>query len=213
MNDIRPDWIVLLVSLILGFVLRKRQQHTYLRSVPFYLLFALLIELLGRYIRTQSINNVPVYNFFSIIQILYFSYCYYHIINRNYILKLMLILPSLCLLNMIFFQGFKSFHTYTFAVNVLCIVGFSVDYYYKIFKEAEVESLLKEADFWFVTGVLLYHTTSLSIIGILNYIAALPPEIIQLTRKTLLTVNIIFYTILIIAFLCKPNTRKSIPNS
>jgi hypothetical protein len=213
MNDIRPDWIVLLVSLIIGFALRKRQQHIYLRSVPFYLLFALVVELLGRYLRTQSINNVPIFNFFSIIQILYFSYCYYQIVKQDYILKFMLVLPNLCLLNMIFFQGFNSFHTYTFTINVLCIVRFSVHYYYEVFKEAEVESLQKEANFWFVTGVLLYHTSSLSIIGILNYIAELPPELIQLTRKTLLTVNVIFYIILIIAFLCKPNTQKSILKS
>ncbi len=213
MNDIRPDWIVLIISLIIGCALKKNQQHTYLSSIPYYLLFVLLIELLGRYIRSQSMNNVPIYNIFSVIQILYFSYCYYKIIKRPYILLLIILLPILCFMNIFFLQGLKSFHTYTYAISVLCIVGFSVDYYYKVFKEAEVESLLKEANFWFVTGVLLYHTTSLSIIGILNYIAVLPPEIIQLTRKTLLSVNIIFYIILIIAFLCKPNTRKFIHNS
>lgn len=212
MYDIRPDWIVLSIAMSIGFLVIKRQADRYLRTIPFYFLFALSIELMGRMIRLKWGNNVPLYNGFSIVQNVYILWCFKQILQRPYIHKLLWIIPTLCIINICFIQGFKTFHTYTYAISVLCFVACSIDYYYSIFKAAKVDNLITEPSFWFVTGVLLYNTTSLSIIGILNYISILPPEMIQLTRKMLLNVNSIFYLILTIALLCKINFRKSIPN-
>ncbi len=212
MYDIRPDWIVLAIAMSIGFLVRKKQTQLYLTTIPFYLLFALLIEVVGRLIRVKWGNNVPLYNGFSVLQTSYILYCFDQILKRPYIRNLIWAVPMLCIINICFFQGFKTFHTYTYAISVLCFVVCSIDYYYSIFKAAKVDNLLTEPNFWFVTGVLLYYTTSLSIIGILNYISVLPPEMIKLTRKMLLNVNSIFYLILTIALLCKTNFRKYIPN-
>lgn len=212
MNDIRPDWIALTIAMSIGFLVRKRQPQPYLTTIPFYLLFALLIELVGRLIRLKWGNNVLLYNGFSVVQTAYIFYCFHQILKSPYIRKLIWAVPMICIINICFIQGFKTFHTYTYAISVLCFVACSVHYYYAIFKAASVDNLLTEPSFWFVTGVLLYNTTSLSIIGILNYISVLPPEMIKLTRKMLLNINSIFYLILTIALLCKINFRKSIPN-
>lgn len=212
MYDIRPDWITLAIAMGIGFLVRKKQSQLYLKTIPYYLLFALLTELAGRLIRLKWGNNVPLYNGFSVLQIGYIFYCFNQILQRTYTRKLVWAVPTLCIINICFIQGFKTFHTYTYAISVLCFVACSIHYYYAIFKEAKVNNLLTEPSFWFVTGVLLYYTTSLSIIGILNYISALPQEMIQLTRKILLNVNSIFYLILTIALLCKINFRKYIPN-
>lgn len=213
MNDIRPDWIVLLIASIVGLRLSKIQPSPYLKSIPYFLLFTLAIELLGRYFRLRSINNIPLFNYYSISQVTYFSYCFFLILGQKYIRILMLLLPVICLVNIHFIQGIKTFHTYSFAICVLAIVIFAINYYVKTYKEAEVDNLLTEPNFWFTTGVLLYFTTTLSIVGIMNYIAVLPPEIIQLVRKTLLNVSALFYLILLIALICRISFRKSISNS
>lgn len=213
MNDIRPDWIVLIITVIAGLWVSKKQPYPYLKSIPYFLLFTLVIELLGRYFRLRSINNVLLFNYYSVTQIVYFSYCFHQILNRKYIRKLMFILPTICILNIHFIQGIKTFHTYSLAICVLAMAIFAVNYYVKTYKETEVDNLLTEPDFWFTTGVLLYFTTTLSIVGIMNYIAVLPPEIIQLIRKTLLNVSALFYLILLIALVCRISFRKSISNS
>lgn len=213
MNDIRTDWIILLVAAIFGFIIKTRPTYTYLKSVPFFLLLTLFVELIGRYYRLRSINNVWLFNMYTVIEFTYFTYLLYCILKRTFIRRFIFFIPILCLINILFIQGINTFHTYTYAISVFIIVFLCIYYYYVTFKEGFIENLLRESSFWLVTGLLIFFTTSLSVLGVMNFIAELPKQTINLTRNILLTVNGIFYFILIIAFVCQINTRKSILNS
>ncbi len=125
----------------------------------------------------------------------------------------MIIIACTCLVDIFLVHGLKTFHTYSYALSVLIIVYVCIYYYYQTFKEAQVDNLLKEPSFWVVTGLLVFYATSLSVAGVFNFISTLPKEMIRLTRSIILFVNGIFYIILIIAFVCQINSRKSIPNS
>lgn len=213
MNEFRIDWAVLLVAMAAGFAAMREQREWHLKTLPFYLLFTLIIELISRYYRIRSVNNLPLLNIYSVLQLTYFTWCFYLMLKKKFIRIFIVLIPTICFLNIFFVQGVYTFHTYSYVLCVLFIIFFSAYFYYRIFKESIVESLIKEPGFWFVTGVLLFYTTTVSIIGILNYIAVLPPEMILLMRKTLLNVNSLFYFILIITFLCKLNIQRYIRNS
>ena len=213
MNDLRVDWMILVVAIILGILFRKKNWYPELSSLPYFLIFTICIELIGRYYRLRSINNVPLFNMFSVLQLCYFTWLIFRIQKKAYIRSFIILVPLICLINIIGIQGLKTFHTYSYSISIILIVWLCIDYYIVTFKKADVENLLKEPNFWFITALLTYYTTSISILGILNYISGLPPEIIKLTRKILLNVNSIFYTLLIVAFLCKIPIQKFIRNS
>jgi hypothetical protein len=213
MNDIRIDWIILLVAAISGFAIKSRQSFAYLKTIPFLLLLSLAIELVGRYYRIRSINNLWLMNIYSVIELSYFTYILYHILKKTFVLKLMVLIVVACLLDILFIHGLKTFHTYSYTLSVLIIVYLCIYYYYATFKEAQVDNLLREPPFWVVTGLLIFYAISLSVAGVLNYIAELPQEMVLFSRNILLGVNGIFYFILIIAFVCQIDTRKSIHNS
>lgn len=212
MNEIRTDWIILLVTAVTGYCAKSRQQFSYLKTIPPFLLLTLFVELLGRYYRLRSINNILLFNIYSVLELTYFIYTLYLILKRSFIRKLICIVPVYCLVNILFVQGLKTFHTYSYSLSVLLIVYLCVYYYYITFKEAVIENLLQESSFWLVTGFLFFYATSLSVMGVVNYLAELPKEVIHLSRNILLSVNGIFYLILLIAFICPINIQKSIRN-
>ncbi len=213
MNDIRTDWIILLVATIFGFSIKTRPTYTYLKSLPFFLLLTLLVELIGRYYRLRSINNVWLFNIYTIIEFTYFTYLLYCILKRTFVQRLIFFIPILCLINVLFIQGINTFHTYSYAICVFIIVFLCIYFFYVTFKEVLIENLFKDSSFWLVAGLLIFFATSLSVLGVMNFIAELPKQTINLTRNILLTVNGIFYLIIIIAFICQIDTRKSILNS
>jgi hypothetical protein len=213
MKEIRPDWIVLTLASIVCFIYVRRQKEYYLKTLPFFFLITLAVELIGRYYKLRSINNVPIYNLYSVLQLTYFIGCLYLILNRSFIKKLIVLIPIICILNIACIQGIKVFHTYSYTVSAIIITFLCVYYYYYLFKDALVENLWKDSPFWFVTAVFSFYTISLTIISVMNYIADLPPDTIKLIRKSLLNLNSIFYFLLFIAFICNLNTRKYSPNS
>ncbi|TDO28564.1 hypothetical protein BC659_0639 [Sediminibacterium goheungense] len=213
MNDIRIDWIILLVAVITGFSIKTRPSFPYLRTIPLLLLLSLSVELVARYYRVRSINNLWLVNLYSVIELCYFAYTLYLILRKTFVLRLMVLIACCCLIDIFLVHGLKTFHTYSYTFSVLIIVYVCIYYYYHTFKEAQVDNLLKEPSFWIVTGLLVFYATSLSVAGVFNFIATLPKEMIRLTRSIILFVNGVFYIILIIAFVCQINTRKSIPNS
>jgi len=213
MNDIRIDWFFLLVAVITGFSIKTRPAFSYLRTIPLLLLLSITVELVARYYRIRSINNLWLVNIYSVIELSYFTFTLYRILRKTFVLRLVFLIACTCLIDIFFVHGLKTFHTYSYALSVLIIVYVCIYYYYYTFKEAQVDNLLKEPSFWIVTGLLVFYATSLSVAGVFNYIAELPKEMIGLTRSIILFVNGIFYIILIIAFVCQIDTRKSIRNS
>lgn len=213
MKEIRPDWIVLTLASIVCLPYIRRQKDYYLKTLPFFFLITLAVELIGRYYKLRSINNVPIYNLYSVLQLTYFIGCLFLILKRSFVKKLMLLNLIFCVINIFGIQGVKVFHTYSYTVSAIIITFLCVYYYYYLFKEALVESLWKDSQFWFVTATFSFYTISLTIISVMNYIADLPPDTIRLIRKSLLNLNSIFYFLISIAFICNLNIRKYSPNS
>lgn len=201
----RPDIILAVLGVLLGIQTLIKYKHHNLLA---FFATSLLVEFMGYYYGRQGINNVLLFNLYSVFQFIYIMHCFEKILDFKLLGSLKFFLPLICLLNIFLIQGPNTFHTYSFMIGSLTVIVLAITYLWKLFNTGKVESLLKNARFWFAIAVLLYFTTSVSVIGIFNYIATLPKSLITLSRIILLTVNTLFYLLLLISMICERRTLR-----
>ncbi len=217
MPKLSGDLIVLFIAILVGFATRKRTHKLYHSLLPYFLLLTLMVEVYGLIYHRKGENNVPVFNFFSVIEFSFFLYFYHHVIRhpklRKTILILEFLLPAACLFNIFFYQGFYVFHTITYTIGSGVMIALGVMYIYQLFTHSERINLLKEPSFWICIAVIFFFTSSITLIGAFNYVSLLPDILRFNLQKILKAVNIFFYLIFTISFLCSIPTRKSLSNS
>ncbi len=216
MPKLSGDLIVLLIAILVGFVTRKKNHKPYHLLLPYFLLLTLLVELYGLVHHRKGENNVPVFNFFSVIEFSFFLYFFYSVSRypkiRRVIFILQFLLPVACLVNIFFFQGFYAFHTITYTIGSGLMVALGVLYIYQLFKYSERIDLLREPSFWMCIAVIFFFTSSITLVGAFNYVTLLPAIIRLNLQKILKAVDMFFYLIFTISFLCRTHTRKSLSN-
>lgn len=207
------DIFVLITTLIVGLLLLRKKDPQYLRVFPYFLLFLLTIEYIGRLKQQANQNNLLYYNLLPVVQFGFFSYFFSQVMPnekaKRVLAKTIFVLPLLCLINFFFIQGTRVFNTYTFMASAIVMIILATMYFYQSFNRETVNSRLREPSFWINTGILFFFVCTASVIGASNYISVLPME----TRKTLsaiiLLVSAFFYLTFLIAFICQINIRRS----
>ena len=96
----------------------KKRNNLILYFIPF-LFLTVTIELIGRWYVSMGIQNYAMYNFFTTLEFIFYSFLFYlHFQNALFKRISLLFIPfflSVVLINMVFIQGFgKTFNTYTF---------------------------------------------------------------------------------------------------
>ncbi len=207
------DLVVLLFSILIGFYTTARKSEMYLRLFPYFLTITLTVELIGQYYQKRGINNVLVFNLYAPIHFLFLTYFFSQVIPNKKIQILIgrygILLPLLCLSNVLFIQGPHVFNTYTFLLGSLEMILLGITYFYQLFNSVTSVNLLKEPPFWISIGIIFFSTCSVTLIGSANYIALLPKLILSNMNQILLLVDAFFYLMFIIAFLCQIRTRSS----
>lgn len=216
MQYLRFDLIFLLLAIITAFLTKRFALYHYQKIFPYFLLLMFLVEVTGEIYKQGGRHNVGLYNFFSIIEFLFFTRYFLDVLKGwqlKRVTRLLLILTPLgCLLNIFYLQGMGSFHTYTYAVGSILMATLGIIHLSQIYSTPEIQNPLKQPSFWVTSAIIFFFTTSVSIIGIFNYVAVLSAQIVQLSKTILLTINCLFYLLFIISFLCQKNSRKSILN-
>lgn len=209
------DLITLAVAIPIGFIGFKKTNPPYLKALPFFLLLTFAVELLGEWLQGPGHNNVLLYNLFTVLEVTFYTWFFKSVIQGNKkvhqrILILLYLLPTLCLVNIFFIQGPKVFHTYSYCIASLVMVVLSITYFYHLFHDEKRVNLFREPAFWISIGILFFFISSVSVLGVVNYVSTLPKNISYLLQKLLLITNAFFYLLFIIAFLCRINIRKSL---
>ena len=185
--------------------------------LPLILLTILLFEISIKLIHKPGENNILFYNIISVIEFTFFLYFFQEVIpfhKTKIIIKILKIsIPIICFVNIVFIQGIHTFHTITYIFTALILIIIGVLFFYQTFKKTEIVKLQNESSFWITTAIIFFYTSSISIMGIINYAAILPKSIIIQMHNVLISVNCFFYLMLIFAFTCQINTRKSTRNS
>lgn len=111
---------------------------------------------------------------------------------------------TLMLFNYLFFEGIFALNSYTvlFTFSITIILCFWFFRY--IFLKKEIVNLLHATEFWIAAGLLFYHAATLPLFFIINKLNAESQLLSQSYIYLNDVLNIIMYTLLTIAFLCKP---------
>ena len=199
-----------LVSLSVYFT--SKTSFNYLKLFPPYLLATMIAESLGSYLGYIGKNNLALYNFFST-----FEFCFYLwvinliIINRKMkkvIRATMVFYAFAAIINILFIQKMKMFHTVTYSLGCLLIVSFCIYYFLELFRLPKSVELKNNPAFWICSGLLFYYCCGFPLFGLINFVNALPKLIIKNFQTIVTIMNIFLYSLFTIAFLCRIKTRK-----
>lgn len=160
MNIITKNHIIEFAALTVSITLFNSIKKGKLKSLPFFLLFILFVELFGSYLyRVQKVNNNWLYNLS--IPIEYSYYCYLFWLHAENMLKRLLKVLYVFFLLIVFYHfvaiPLKIFYTnMLIAGQVLVIVSCCI-YIYELFRKDAEEPLVKQYFFWIITGLLLFN--------------------------------------------------------
>ena len=186
--------------------------------VPF-LFVTVSVELFGWWYLSQGVRNYVMYNVFTTIEFLFYSYLFYLHFKKPF-LKIIIIIfiPFFILavmLNMAFIQGLnKTFNTYTFLLGSFFIVIFCCCFFYEsVLPDKIDQQLSRQPFFWICCGLLIFYLGSVIINALFEYLRNndLQAEGIRIYGIINHSLNVILYTSFCIAFyLCRDNRKTSL---
>ena len=202
--------ISFLASLSVYFI--SKSSPFYLKLFPPFLLATLIVESFGAYLPSINKPNVWLYNFFTVFEFCFYLFVIILIINNNRtkkIIRIILILyPTITIVNIIFIQQMKAFHTVTYALGCLLIVIFCICYFLELFKNPKSVKLKNNPAFWICSGLLFFYCCGFPLYGLTNFISGISKLIIRNFFSIIIILNIFLYSLFTIAFLCRLKIRK-----
>lgn len=201
--------VCFVVSLSLFF--RVRKDHIPMRVFPPFLLLTLIAEVWGDYLWQSGRNNIPHYNFFSAFEIVFYLFFLAKIHHTKNIRKAIYILTPIYIvfafLNIMYFQGYNTFHTISFSIGSLLIVFFSITYFLDLLRLPKSEDLVTNPYFWICSGLLFFYICGFPLYGLVNLWADIAPILIDNLSRFINILNIFLYSLFTISFICI-RTRK-----
>lgn len=185
----------------------------YLKTFPFFLFLTIIIEIAGILLTKKKVDSIPMYNVFTTFEFIFYLYILrsiiYNIKVKKIILWLMAMYPVLVFINRMFFQK-NTFHTNTYSLGCLLIVGACIYYFYEIFQTTHSVNLVKEPAFWICSGLLFFYTCSFPLFGLWNHLHGLPRIILRNLAAVMQFLNVLLYSLFSIAFLCRIRIQKKV---
>ena len=186
--------------------------YRYLKLFPPFLLATILIESIGSYIGSLRKSNLTLYNFFTVFEFCFYMYVVSLIITskkmKKTIMVVIMLYTLISVINIIFIQEMRKFHTVTYAFGCLLIVATCVYYFFELFKLPKSPKLKNNPAFWICSGILFFYCCSFPLFGLSNFLSDISKLIIKNIYKIVTILNIFLYTLFTIAFLCRLKIRK-----
>ena len=199
-----------LISLIL---VKQTATEGYLKLFSPFLGITILVEGYGRYLRDHGDNNNLLYSFFTAIEFVFYLYMLSCMISnkkmRSAIRYILVLNAFIALINILFIQKDR-FNSITYSIGCLLIIFFSIYYFFELFRYPQSMELKDEPAFWICLGLLFYYCCTFPLLGLLIFLSAVPRRVLNNLYILLNVMNIVLYTLFIIAFLCRIRIRKYI---
>ena len=190
----------------------SKKDNSYLKLFPPFLLVTIIVESLGSYLSFIRKPNVGLYNFFTVFEFCFYLWVISLIISNKQIKKIsritIVLFMSIALVNIIFIQRMRAFHTVTYAFGCLLIVAFCICYFFELFKLPKSVKLKNNPAFWICSGLLFFYCCGFPLYGMFNFLSGISKLIIRNFYSIIIILNIFLYSLFTIAFLCRIKTRK-----
>lgn len=192
-----------LLPIITGIIYYKKLNRP-LRTLTFFLIFSLLINVIGIGMAQRHQNNLPLLHFYTIFELLGVLFYYYQALAedriRYWIKIIMVIFPVLCVINFTFFQSLYEFNTYTRPLEAIIIIIFSF-IYLNHQKDTEHENVVFTAGKWVSIGFLIYFCSSLFQFIFSNVVSKSAPKdiksLVWIIHATFVMIMYLFFYIAI----------------
>lgn len=189
-----------------------KKSPIYLKLFPPFLLATLIVELVGAYLPSINKPNVWLYNFFTVIEFCFYLFIISLVIKNNRgkkTIRIILVLYAIItIVNIIFIQKMKAFHTVTYALGCLLIVVVCIYYFLELFRNPKSVKLTNNPAFWICSGLLFFYCCGFPLYGLTNFISGISELIIKNFFAIIIILNIFLYSLFTIAFLCRLKIRK-----
>lgn len=147
-------------------------------------------------------NNLPVYNGFALVLFFLINRIYAITSQSNRIEKrfdlLLLSFILLASINIFFIQGIDSFNSNVFSVAALIYICLVILYFIDLLRTPKHLKLERQPMFWFSTGIIIYHASTLILFLLISYVIEGSKELVRVTGGLNAVLNIIlnaFYTV------------------
>jgi len=191
---------------------QAKTSDLYLKLFPPFLLATIAIEYAAIYLAAKNRSNLALYNFFTVFEFCFYMYVISLIITskkvKKTIIVAMVLYTLISVINIIFIQEMRKFHTVTYACGCLLIVATCVYYFFELFKLPKSPKLKNNPAFWICSGILFFYCCSFPLFGLSNFLSDISKLIIKNIYKIVTILNIFLYTLFTIAFLCRLKIRK-----
>jgi hypothetical protein len=127
---------------------------------------------------------------------------------KKIIYIIMLLFTVFVAINLIFIQKIYTWNSVSFAIGSLLVVASSIYYFLELFKRPNSVNLVKEPAFWICSGLLFFYCCSFPLLGLNNFFINAPIIVRQNIGVILMLLNVMYYILFTIAFLCRINFRK-----
>jgi hypothetical protein len=184
----------------------------YLRTLPVLLIINLFVEIFGQWLARKYGTNIVMFNFYMALLVTAHMFLLREMVVGKFIklivLNLLWLYPLICIYNILFIQGIQQWHSYSYGIGNVLIVGLAVYYFFELFKRPTSINLIKEPAFWICSALLFYYACSFPFLSLVNLLQK-APLIVRNNLSTILTLlNILQYILFSIAFLCRLKIKK-----
>lgn len=209
-----PSNLAEAIALAVGLATLSYKKVAYWRLFLLYLFITICIELVGFYFRSVLKKpNYPVYNFFMILQSLFFAFIFCQFSQTRKV-KFRIILMCAAFFGFFIVEGivnsFEEYNQYSRQMLSVFVVLLCCMFYFSLLKNDSIKSLLSHAPFWIVTGLFFFYFGSVAIFAIYDRVSKIK-ESGSLYFYTLVigSLSCLLYGCWIIGFVCINNQIRS----
>lgn len=213
-----PLYLYFLIPCILAgvSVYFQKSSPLYLRLFPVLLTINLILEIVGQWVLKEFGTNVTLFNFYMAFELTAHLLLLREMVVgrtiKRIVFYLVLIYPVICIINIFFIQGLGNWHSISYGIGNILIVGLAIYYFFELFKRPNSINLMREPAFWICSALLFYYMCSFPFLSLANFIVNAPVVILNNFSFILNVLNILQYTLFTIAFLCRVRSQKGFSN-
>lgn len=210
-------WIGTVVVLVPSTVALFRYEHfdgPVLPRLAFLVWWNALVEVLvtAAYYSGYG-NNMPLYHIYMAVEFALLSWVFWamlpEVINRTRWLIGVGVFWAMILSKAFKPELFYEFPSLLRSFESLILIGLSIVYFWKVLQKAEEPFLLRSPGFWVGAAVLTYYGSTTLVYAYTDYIMEKSDELFTAVWSVLAILNVVFYSMLICAFLCQKLKAKS----
>lgn len=205
-----------ILAFAVGVVSLPRLRFPVLQWLVAFLGLTLLVELAGFYLPTSFIikHAAKYYNGFIGVQISFFLLCLLIATqkrqNKEAIKAMLVAFAMIFVINLVGIQGVSTFNHITYLAGALFLIVASCLFFFELLSAESTEGLFRNNLFWLVAAILFFFTSTF--VYFLFWFYLVIKELDkggQLFQILMQVINVVFYSLIIISFLCQMKERKS----